>query len=504
MDIQIVQGAIEEREDELIVVNLFEGVEQPGGATGAVDRALGGVISEAIADDDLQGKQGEMTVFYTRGAIPARRVLVVGLGPRDKFSLQVVRDVAAAAAKKARDLGVDSFSSIVHGAGEGGLDLEPAARAIVEGTILGLYRYDELKNKPPDRPDPETFTLVELDAGQIGAVEAGARGGEIEAEAACIARDLVNRPANYATPADLAEVAMEIAGAFDNMRCQVLSEDDAAELGMGSFLGVAQGSDEPAAFIILEHNPGRDDLPTIVLVGKAITFDTGGISIKPAENMDRMRGDMGGGATVLATMQAVGELDLPLHVVGLVPATENMPGGRAYKPGDVLTAMNDKTIEVINTDAEGRLVLADALVYASEFAPDAVVDLATLTGAAVIALGRGMAAAMFCTDQALQARLLEASEESGERIWPMPLYDEYLDALESLTADVSNTGGRYGGVGTAAIFLKQFVGDYPWAHLDIAGMSFEERAANKRPAYLPKGGTGFGVRLLLHFLRNWA
>ncbi|MBN1658956.1 MAG: leucyl aminopeptidase [Anaerolineae bacterium] len=504
MDIQIVQGAIQEREDDLIVVNLFEGVEQPGGATGAVDRALGGLISEAIADDDLQGKQGESAVFYTRGAIPARRVLVVGLGPRAKFSLQVVRDVAAAAAKKARELGVDSFSSIVHGAGEGGLDLEAAARAIVEGTILGLYRYDELKNKPPDRPDPETFTLVEFHADRIGAVEAGARGGEIEAEAACIARDLVNRPANYATPADLAEVAMEIAGAFDNMRCQVLSEDDAAELGMGSFLGVAQGSDEPAAFIILEHNPGREDLPTIVLVGKGITFDTGGISIKPAENMDRMRGDMGGGATVLATMQAVGELDLPLHVVGLVPATENMPGGRAYKPGDVLTAMNDKTIEVLNTDAEGRLVLADALVYAAEFAPDAVVDLATLTGACVTALGRGMAAGLFSNDEALQARLLEAAQESGERIWPMPLYDEYFDAIESLTADISNTGGRYGGVGTSAIFLKQFVGDYPWAHLDIAGMSFEERAANKRPAYLQKGGTGFGVRLLLHFLRHWA
>jgi leucyl aminopeptidase len=218
-----------------------------------------------------------------------------------------------------------------------------------------------------------------------------------------------------------------------------------------------------------------------------------------------MRGDMGGGAAVLATMLAVGELDLPLHVVGLVPATENMPGARAYKPGDVLTAMNGKTIEVISTDAEGRLILADALAYAARFEAKAVVDLATLTGACVIALGRGRAAGLFGTDPDLATRVLAASEASGERVWPMPLYDDYLDALESLTGDLTNSGGRYGGVGTSAIFLKQFAAGYPWAHLDIAGMSFEERSASpKRPAHLAKGGTGFGVRLLVQFLRDWA
>jgi leucyl aminopeptidase len=268
---------------------------------------------------------------------------------------------------------------------------------------------------------------------------------------------------------------------------------------------VAQGSEEPAAFIILEHNPGREDLDTIVLVGKGITFDTGGISLKPAENMDRMRGDMAGGAAVLATMYAVGLLDLPLHVVGLVPATENMPSARAYKPGDVLTAMNEKTIEVVNTDAEGRLILADALVYAGRFQPKAVVDLATLTGACVIALGRGVAAGAFATDDGLLTRLGAASEASGERFWHMPLYDEYKGKLESLTADVANTGGRFGGVGTSAMFLKQFAEGYPWVHLDIAGMAFEERPGTpKRPPHLQKGGTGFGVRLLIQFLRDWA
>jgi leucyl aminopeptidase len=505
MDIQIVTEAIQAREDELIVVNLFEAIEKPGGATGAVDQAISGAIREVIADGDFQGKKGETAVFYPRGAIPAGRVVLVGLGLEEKFDLQAVREAAAAAAKRARELGVESFSSIVHGAGAGGFGLEAAAQAVVEGTILGLYRYRELKNEAPDRADPDTFSLVVFNPDDVPAAEAGAMSGQIVAEAVCLARDLVNRPANYATPGDLAEVAMEISSEFDNMRCQILSEEDAADLGMGAFLGVAQGSDEPAAFIILEHNPGREDLDTLVLVGKGITFDTGGISLKPAENMDRMRGDMGGGAAVLATLYAVAALELPLHVVGLVPATENMPSGQAYKPGDVLMAMNNKTIEVLSTDAEGRLVLADALAYAGRFSPQAVIDAATLTGACVVALGRGVAAGLFSNDEGLCGRLQAAAETSGERLWRLPLYDDYLDRLESLTADLSNSGGRQGGVGASAMFLQQFAEGYPWAHLDIAGMSFEERPNTpKRPAHLQKGGTGFGVRLLVQFLRDWA
>jgi leucyl aminopeptidase len=505
MNINVTAGSIQTTEDELIVVNLFEGIETPGGATGAVDKALDGAISEAIGTGDIRGKKGETTIFYPRGAIPARRVLVVGLGPSDELDLEAVRWAAAVAARKARALGVASFSTIVHGSGTGGIPLEPAAQAVVEGTVLGLYRYQELKNKPPDRPDPELLTLVVFDPEKVPDVEPAAALGQIVGGAACLARTLVNRPANYATPTDLAELALEIAGDYDTMRCQVLDEDDAAELGMGSFLGVAQGSDEPAAFIVMEHNPGRKDLDTIVLVGKGITFDTGGISLKGSERMDRMRGDMAGAAAVLAIMYAVGELAIPLHVVGLAPATENMPSARAYKPGDVLEAMNGKTIEVINTDAEGRLILADALAYANQFEPQAVIDLATLTGACVIALGRGMAAGLFCTDDDLRDNLLAASRISGERIWPMPLFEEYLQAIQSLTADVANTGGRFGGVGTSAIFLKQFAEGYPWAHLDIASMSFEERPATpKRPAHLQKGATGFGVRLLVRFLLEWA
>jgi leucyl aminopeptidase len=505
MDIRVLTGGIQSTEDELIVVNLFERVQVPGGATGAVDRALGGAITEAIASGDLRGKKGETAVFYPRGAIPAHRVLVVGLGKEEGFGLEQVRWASAAAARKARELGVGSYSSIVHGAGAGVLAPDEAAQSVVEGTILGLYRYQELKNEPVDRADPEQLTLVVLDPETASVVEAAAHIGQIAAEAACLARDWTNRPANMATPSDLADEADEIAGGFVSMTCQVIEEDEAAELGMGAFLGVAQGSEEPAAFVVMEHNAGREDLDTIVLVGKGITFDSGGISLKPSEDMDRMRDDMSGAAAVLATMWAVGRLDIPLHVVGLMPLTENLPSGYAYKPGDVLRAMNGKTIEILSTDAEGRLILADALVYAERFQPKAVVDLATLTGACVIALGRGVAAGAFASDTGLLVRLQAAASATGEKIWPMPLYEEYKDSIESLTADLSNTGGRMGGVGTSAMFLKEFAEGYPWAHLDIAGMAFEERPATaKRPPHLIKGGTGFGVRLLVQFLRDWA
>ncbi|HNS52361.1 MAG TPA: leucyl aminopeptidase [Anaerolineae bacterium] len=505
MEIRVGVGGIQATEDELIVVNLFEGVGALGGAAGAVDQALGGAISEAIAAGDLRGKVGETALFYPRGAIPARRVLVVGLGKEEGFGLGQVRWAAAAAARKVRELGAHSFSSIVHGAGAGALAPDAAAQATVEGTILGLYRYQELKSEPVDRADPDRLTLVLLDAEVLPAVEEGARIGQVAAEAACLARDWTNRPANMATPTDLADEAEEIAGGFESMTCQVIDEEQAAELGMGAFLGVAQGSEEPAAFVVMEHNPGRDDLDTIVLVGKGITFDSGGISLKPSEDMDRMRDDMGGAAAVLGTMWAVGRLDIPLHVVGIMPLTENLPSGYAYKPGDVLRAMNGKTIEILSTDAEGRLVLADALVYAGRYRPKAVIDLATLTGACVIALGRGVAAGAFSTDSGLLVRLQAAAGATGERIWPMPLFDEYKDSIESLTADLTNTGGRMGGVGTSAIFLKEFAEGYPWTHLDIAGMVFEERPATpKRPPHLTKGGTGFGVRLLVQFLRDWA
>ncbi|MCZ7667652.1 MAG: leucyl aminopeptidase [Chloroflexi bacterium] len=296
----------------------------------------------------------------------------------------------------------------------------------------------------------------------------------------------------------MAQIATQIAEEH-NMQLIVGGRKWAAEHKMGAFLAVAQGAGFPPKFIVLEHNGGRDDLPTIVLVGKGITFDTGGITIKPGQNMGAMKSDMGGAAAVLGAMKTVGLLNLPLHVVGVTPCTENMPDAHAYRPADVITASNGKTIEIISTDAEGRMVLADALVYAKKYKPDAVIDLATLTGACVVALGAGMAAGLFSSDDALRDRLLAASEHTHERLWPLPLWSDYQEAIKSDVADMKNSGGRMGGVATSAIFLKQFVDYDAWAHLDIAGMALAE----KPQGYVTKGGTGFGVRLLVDMLLNW-
>jgi leucyl aminopeptidase len=339
--------------------------------------------------------------------------------------------------------------------------------------------------------------VVEFDAGKVEAIE-----GAIDVARAIVAgvtltRDLVNMPPNVATPTRMAKAAEDVA-AESGMKITVGGRRWAAQRNMGAFLSVAKGAGEPPKFIVLEHNGERDDLDTVVLVGKGITFDTGGISIKPGERMGLMKSDMAGAAAVLGAMKSVGLLDLPLRVIGIAPCTENMPDANAYRPADVIKASNGKTIEIISTDAEGRMVLADGLVYATRYEPRAVIDLATLTGACVVALGRGMAAGLFSNDDVLRERLLTASRAAHERLWPMPLWDDYKEAIKSDVADMKNSGGRMGGVATSAIFLKQFT-DYPWAHLDIAGMALGE----KDSGYLPTGATGFGVRLLLELLRNW-
>jgi len=495
MDIQVQQGSIESSAADTIIVNLFEGVTTPGGATGAVDKALGGAISDLIAGGDLKGKAGEVAVLYPRGVIAARRVLVVGLGKAESFDLEGIRRASAAAVKRARDLNARQVATIVHGAGIGGQDATAAAQATVEGALLATYRYDAPKKRDPENTI-EALTIVERDAGRLEAVRAGAALGAAVAAGVTLARDLVNMPPNVATPTLLAERARAMAAAH-GLGVIVGDRAWAAERHMGAFLAVAQGAGEPPAFIVLEHNAGRADLPTVVLVGKGITFDTGGISIKPSAGMGDMKSDMGGAAAVFGAMEVVGRLGLPLHVVGITPCTENMPDAAAYRPADVITASNGKTIEIISTDAEGRMVLADALVHAGQYQPAAVIDLATLTGACVVALGDGVAAGLFCNDDGLRDRLLAAADATYERLWPLPLYDDYRRKINSEVADMKNSGGRSGGVGTSAVFLREFT-DYPWAHLDIAGMALSEKAGD----YAPVGGTGFGVRLLVEYLRH--
>jgi leucyl aminopeptidase len=497
MELRVVHGKIQEAQVDTIIVNLFEDVVAPDGATGAVDQALGGAIRDLIAGGDFKGKAGETAVLYPRGLIPARRVVVVGLGKVDDFNLEGIRKAAASAIQRARDLNAKDVTTIVHGSGLGGLSVRVAAQATLEGSLLALYRYDAPKASDEKLNVIQSLSVFEFDQEKIAEIQAGLETANAIAAGVYLTRDLVNLPPNVATPTRLAQAAEDIASQYQ-MTLTVGDREWAAERNMGAFLAVAKGAGEPPKFIVLEHNGERTDLDTIVLVGKGITFDTGGISIKPSDHMGDMKSDMGGAGAVLGAMKAIGLLNLPLRVIGITPATENMPDANAYRPADVIKASNGKTIEIISTDAEGRMILADALVYAKRFNPKAVIDLATLTGACVIALGEDIAAGIFCNDDTLRERLIASGTNTHERLWPLPLWDDYKKAIKSDVADMKNSGGRSGGVGTSAIFLKEFT-DYPWAHLDIAPMAL----SGKDNGYIPAGGTGFGVRLLVDFLKNW-
>ena len=498
MQIQVVQGDIALFSADTIITNLFDDVVTPSGATGALDQALDGAISELIANGDASGKEGEVRVIYPRGAIAAKRVLIVGLGKRTGFDLRGVRTAAAHGIRAARLHKAQHVATIVHGAGVAGLDAEAAAQATMEGSLLALHEFPA--NKQIDAlHEIETLSVVEFDEGKMGAVGAGVDSAEKICAGVMLARDLVFNSPNIVNPAFMADTAAEIAAQFD-LDITVGDRVWMREHKMGALLAVAQGAGFEPRFIVLEHNADRDDLPTICLVGKGITFDTGGVNLKTASGMLSMKSDMGGAAAVLGAMKAVAALNLPLHVVGITPCTENMPDAAAYRPSDVITASNGKTIEIINTDAEGRLALADALVYAQRYEPDTVIDLATLTGASVTAMGRGVAAALFSNEATLTKALVTSGQQCWERVWPFPLWREYRKTIDSPVADVKNSGGAGNGLGTSAVFLEEFT-DYNWAHLDIAGVTLTNKA-NANAWEKQHGATGFGVRLLVNYLRT--
>jgi len=499
MNIKPISGAIQASDADAIILNLFEGA-QPGGATKAVDQALDGAIGDLVKGGDFGGKANQVAVLYPRGAIPARRVILVGLGPRDEFDVDAVRRAAARAIQKARELKADRVATILHGAGAGGLSIEEAAQATAEGSLLGLYDYRGQKTDDAPEPFPKSLELVIFDEGDVPEAQRGADAGTAIAAGVTLTRDLVNLPPNICTPAYMAQVAAKVAAEV-GLRVEVLERKQMETLKMGALLAVAQGSDTPPRFIVLEHNGERaDELDSIVLVGKGVTFDTGGYSLKPKESMGTMKADMAGAAAVIGAMHAIGALGVDLHVVGLVPASDNMIGSHAYRPQEVVTASNGVTIEINSTDAEGRMLLADALAYAARFEPAAVVDIATLTGACVTALG-GVAAGLFSTADGLRDALLAAASASAEKLWPMPLFPEYEKSLESQTADIRNSAERGAGVGSSATFLKHFVSYPAWAHVDMAGLAIK---AKDNPYVPGKGATGFGARLLTEFVRRWA
>lgn len=453
----------------------------------ALDRQLGGALRRLFQVRDFRGRRDETSVFYPDG--PAARVALIGLGKVGDDPRAGPRRAAAVAGKLAQKLGV--ATAAFHVVPEAGGEPADLAQAVAEGIVAGAWRYLALK-RPPEEPLTELERVDLLFPEAEAGAEAGWRRGAAIAAGHALARDLQILPGNLCTPSDLGSFAEEL-GRRHGFEVTVLDRSAIEREELNALLAVGQGSAQEPRFIALEYR-GSEVAPT-VLVGKGVTFDTGGISIKQAERMEDMKFDMSGAAAVLGVFEMLGRLRPSLHVVGLIPSVENMPSGKAYKPGDVVRGHLGKTIEVVNTDAEGRLLLADALSYARRYSPAEAIDAATLTGAVVIALGH-TAAAVLGTDPVLVRNLVAAGDRAGERLWELPLWDDYRDLIKSDIADVKNSGGRAAGTITAAWFLKEFVDGFPWAHLDIAGTAYSDR---ENPA-MAKGPTGIGVRLLSEFL----
>jgi leucyl aminopeptidase len=458
------------------------------------DKALEGCLGRLAADKEFSGKVNSTHMIRTLGKLPAERLLLVGLGKTKDLDNERLRQAAGYAVQALRVARVASYASVLHLSGEP----EASIEAVCEGTLLGSYSFDQYKTRDRDeRFSFEEMTLL-LPKG-AGNRDERVRVDRIQAicRGVTLARDLVSHPGNVATTGYLAGSARELARRH-NLTCRVLERDELEKLGMNALVAVGKGSVEPPRLIVLEYRGGAEKVRPVALVGKGVTFDSGGISIKPGAGMEEMKTDMSGGAAVLGALEAAAGLKLPVNLVGIIPTAENMPDGLAYKPGDVLTSLSGQTIEITNTDAEGRLILCDALHYArTTFKPSAMIDLATLTGACVVALGHE-ASGLMGNDRRLIDRLKRAGERCGERVWELPLWDEYGEGMKSDIADLKNAGGRDGGSITAGWFLKQFVGTTRWAHLDIAGTAWGDK---NRPCS-PKGASGVGVRLLVEYLRG--
>ena len=498
MEIKVVVGDITKIEAGAIIVNFFEGMEHLDGDIANVDKALAGAISQLISQGEIKGKLGEVTIIHSLGNLPAARVVIAGLGEQQALSQDKVRGVVAETCRFLRQKGVDSIATIAQGAGIAGISLGSAAQAVTEGALLGVYSFRRHITQEAEYGEIKELTIVEPDETKLPLLEQACYKGRVLAEATNLARDMVNEPANYMTPSHMAEMAKRLAETY-GLELNVLEQEQMQELGMGALLGVAQGSRQPPKFITLHYRGGDSTEIDVALVGKGVTFDSGGISIKPSEGMGEMKGDMAGGAAVMAAMSAIAQLKPKTNVMAVIPATENLPSDNALKPGDILTAMNGKTIEIITTDAEGRLILADALGYAKKLDTKHMVDVATLTGACRVALG-DVCSGVFGNNQELVDRVIAAGTEAGELIWQMPMYEKYKEQNKSDVADIKNVGGKYGGAITAAQFLAEFVGDTPWVHLDIAGTSLSE----KEQAYLVKGATGVPVRTLVNLVLSLA
>jgi len=511
MTIDILQKDATSIACDLLVVGRFEGVGSRASGVGAdVDKALNGALTQFIEQDGFEGKFGQTFVFPTFGNVKAKRIAVIGLGEKKSWNADAARKIGAHVVKAAERANAAKVATVLHGLGINNVDAYTTAEAMTEGVLLSDYRFHAFhgtkrsEEKKPTRI--ATFVMCETDSRIGKRAKDGMKMAEVLASATCYARDLVNTPSSHMTPKDLAEEAKKLVAGRSSRRevgmgslvVKVMDAKEMEKKKMNAALSVGRGSQHEPVAVHLTYAP-RGAKKKIAIVGKAVTFDSGGLSLKPADSMMTMKIDMAGAAAVLGLFKAIAELKPNVEVHGVFLAVENMPGGNAYRPGDVVTAKNGMTIEILNTDAEGRVTLADALCYAADLKPDVIIDLATLTGACVVALGEDMAG-LFSSNDKLAQKLTNAAHETGEELWQLPLFAPYEEHIKSKIADIKNTGQR-GSAGTisAALFLKPFVGDIPWAHLDIAGPSYIERES--RPDQ-PYGATGYGVRLLAKYLER--
>ena len=486
MEISVRSGDALQEASELTVLCGFDGEALPGAAAALLEAA------------DFTGKPNQTTLLYSRGAVAAKRLLLVGLGTRGEVSAESIRQAMATAIRQIRTLQIsDALIAVPEGLS---VAAEEAGQAAAEGLLLGNYRFLKYRTGMPATETFEISSVTMVAAGDVAALTKGVQTGTVIGNGVVFARDLVNTPGADKTPPMLADQAVALGERESAISVTIFDEVRLEEEGFGGILAVGKGSDSPPRFIIMEYGAQLSDVPTICIVGKGLTFDSGGLNIKTAEGMETMKNDMGGSAAVFGIMQAVAGLGLPLHVVGLVPSAENMPSGRSYRPGDCVKTLSGKTIEILNTDAEGRVILADGLFYAQRYEPDAIIELSTLTGAVIVALG-SFATGVMATDQGLADGLLAAGQTTGDRGWQLPLWQEYHDMVKSDIADLKNLAGRAAGSITAGAFLSAFVGDNKFAHLDIAGTGWVD--APSKP-YLSKGGTGSGVCMVTEYLRNYA
>jgi leucyl aminopeptidase len=498
LDIKLRIGDISKTGADAVMFGIFDGVKKTADELASIDKAVDGEITKLIKQGEIKGKAGEISIIHTMGKVHAGKAVVIGLGKSEDLTADKIRIAIADACRALRKKNVKHIETVLIGAGVNNISPATAAQAITEGAILGLYTFNRHITKKQEQGEIGELVINDRDPKNKAAVQQGINIGKILAEAANLARDMVNEPSNFMTPTIMAAEARKIAEKH-GVEIKVLERKQMKEMGMGGLLGVAQGSEEPPKFIVLKYFGKNDKTIDIALVGKGITFDSGGISIKPSDHMGDMKSDMSGAASVIAAIGAIAQLKPKVNVMAIVPATENLPSGTAFKPADILTAMNGKTIEIITTDAEGRLILADALGYAVKQGAKMIVDIATLTGACQIALG-DITTGAFTNNQELLDKVIAAAKETGDKMWQLPTFEEYKELNKSDVADLKNTGGRNGGAITAALFVGEFAEKTPWVHLDIAGTALLDTAKG----YYIKGATGVPTRTLITLVQSLA